>query len=363
MATAQDLVPAVRILHAVTALALALGLSACQPGPDPIGTDSRPATRDAYELQPHPDNRGIERYNHSQAIRARIGDTIPSMAARAGVPAAELARHNGLNIDYRPREGELLALPRHSAGTRPIEDIAASAIFSSPIAPLEDQSTTADSDENFPRRSDVAAAELGGADDPDGRLVFEENQTLPVPQDGDRRSASTTVGGTAASGNGTTAPGSASPAPAPPSSGRPLPRPAETAGVPPSPDLVKHRTPQGATRKLLRPVEGSTLRGYSGKAGGNEGIDIAAPAGSAVRAAEDGEIALVAPSKTQENIVLIRHADNLYTVYSRITDIAVGKGDTVARGDTIGTVAQGDPSMLHFQVRRGTESIDPAPYF
>ena len=359
MASVQGNVPAARIPHAASALALAFALSACQPATDPIGIDSPSAVRDAGARQPRADDLGIVNYLDSRAIQSRVGDTIPSMAARAGISAEDLARHNGLDVGYRPREGELFALPRH-ATSRPIEDIAASAISSAPMTPYADQPAAGEAggERDQARHSDPSAA---GTDEPVGELAFEEDATLPVPQDRDARTASAT--GTAAAESGTTAPGSASPAPAPPSSGRPLPRPTETAAAPPSPDLARHRTPPGATRKLLRPVDGSTIRGYSGKAGGNEGIDIAAPAGSVVLAAEDGEIALVAPSKTQENIVLIRHADNLYTVYSRITDIRVAKGDRVGRGDTIGTVVQGDPPMLHFQVRRGTESIDPAPYF
>ena len=61
-------------------------------------------------------------------------------------------------------------------------------------------------------------------------------------------------------------------------------------------------------------------------------------------------------------IVVIRHEGNLLTVYAGLTDIAVSKGDTVKRGQTVAKVRSGDPAALHFEVREGFESVDPASY-
>ncbi len=60
--------------------------------------------------------------------------------------------------------------------------------------------------------------------------------------------------------------------------------------------------------------------------------------------------------------MLVRHPDNLMTVYGRITGVTLEKGDTVSRGQKIGVVADGNPANLHFEVRRGTASVDPAPF-
>ena len=88
--------------------------------------------------------------------------------------------------------------------------------------------------------------------------------------------------------------------------------------IPESPNLVKDRTPVSAKGKLLKPVSVNVLRCYSNKPGGNEGLDFASKEGAAVLAAEGGEVALVSSVDGNKKIVLIRHPDNLYTVYSNV---------------------------------------------
>ena len=51
------------------------------------------------------------------------------------------------------------------------------------------------------------------------------------------------------------------------------------------------------------------------------------------------------------------------TVYGRVDNVSVSKGTKVARGQQIATVAASDKPRLHFEVRRGTEAVDPTPYF
>jgi murein DD-endopeptidase MepM/ murein hydrolase activator NlpD len=111
-------------------------------------------------------------------------------------------------------------------------------------------------------------------------------------------------------------------------------------------------------------VSGKIIRGYKKGANGNDGIDISAPVGTNVKAAEDGEVALISKGADDKAILLIRHADNLYTVYSNIANVGLKKGQKVSRGQKIGGVANsadGNP-YLHFEIRRGTESVDPAPF-
>jgi len=98
----------------------------------------------------------------------------------------------------------------------------------------------------------------------------------------------------------------------------------------------------------------------------NDGVDFAAPAGSPVFAADDGEVALVSQSLGGlGTIVLVRHKDELLTVYGRIDDVSIAKGDIVRRGQQIGVVsnatAPAEPRM-HFEVRRGAESLNPMDF-
>jgi murein DD-endopeptidase MepM/ murein hydrolase activator NlpD len=109
----------------------------------------------------------------------------------------------------------------------------------------------------------------------------------------------------------------------------------------------------------MRPVEGPILRPYSAA---NEGIDITAAPGTPVRAAGDGEVAAITQDTDQVPILVIRHADGLLTVYANIRNITVERGERVSRGQDVAEVGDGDPSFLHFEVRRGFEAVDPDRY-
>ena len=61
-------------------------------------------------------------------------------------------------------------------------------------------------------------------------------------------------------------------------------------------------------------------------------------------------------------IVVVRHADNLLTVYANVTDVSVKKGDKVSRGQSIAKLRSGDDAYVHFEVRKGFDSVDPEPF-
>ncbi len=115
---------------------------------------------------------------------------------------------------------------------------------------------------------------------------------------------------------------------------------------------------------MQKPVDGPVAIAFNKGAGParNDGVDFAAPAGAPVVAAADGEVALVSQSLGGlGTIVLVRHPNEILTVYGRIDSVTVAKGDKVQRGQQIGVVAgtaSGEPRM-HFEVRRGAESLDP----
>ena len=114
-----------------------------------------------------------------------------------------------------------------------------------------------------------------------------------------------------------------------------------------------------AGSQMQRPVSGQIIRPYSSR---NEGIDIAASAGTSIRAADDGEVAAITRDTDQVPILVLRHSGNLLTVYANIQNIRVERGDRITRGQVIADVGDGDPAALHFEVRRGFEAIDPTPF-
>jgi murein DD-endopeptidase MepM/ murein hydrolase activator NlpD len=158
-------------------------------------------------------------------------------------------------------------------------------------------------------------------------------------------------------------PGTGSPTPVPPSASKPLPAektvPAAKAPPPPAPDMGAQKSAASATR-LSMPAQGKIIRGY--QKGKNAGIDISAPAGSPVTAAADGTVRIITKTAQGVPIIVLRHDGDLLTVYASVDGITVAKGDTVRRGQAIAKVRAGDAPYVHFEVRRGTDSVDPMPY-
>ncbi len=131
---------------------------------------------------------------------------------------------------------------------------------------------------------------------------------------------------------------------------------------------ITARTPKRASSKFLQPVKGRVLSSYGPKKGGlhNDGINIAAVRGTAVKAAENGVVVYAGNEiKGSGNLVLIRHADRWMTAYAHMDGFGVKRGQIIKRGVKIGTVGStGSVSspQLHFEVRRGTEAINPKRY-
>ena len=167
--------------------------------------------------------------------------------------------------------------------------------------------------------------------------------------------------------NTTTEPGEGTPTPVPPSSTLALPletpsvTPPAATTAPEAPDLGEPTAaPDTSSARFQYPVEGTIIREYA--PGRNEGIDISVPTGTDVRAADGGTVAAVTEDTAGVAIVVIRHPDELLTVYTNIEGLTVEKNDRVQQGQTIGKVGGGDPSFLHFEVRKGLQSADPADF-
>ncbi|MBD1909301.1 MULTISPECIES: M23 family metallopeptidase [unclassified Leptolyngbya] len=86
----------------------------------------------------------------------------------------------------------------------------------------------------------------------------------------------------------------------------------------------------------------------------HSGVDLQAAAGTPVLAAQDGTVAFASTQGNYGNLVVLNHAGGLQTRYAQLATIDVAVGQTVRRGDRLGTVGQtGDASTphLHFEVR------------
>ena len=323
--------------------------------------------------RPQPDSRGVISYPTYQVAVAQQGDTITSLAARVGLPAGEVATYNGLTPDTALRGGEVIALPRRVADGggntitgNPIDvgGIATTAIDAAPgggtitpvgasgtgAEPVRHQVQRGETAYTIARQYNVSVTALAQWNGLGPDLAVREGSYLIIPL------VDPTVPAPAAVD--AAPPGTGSLTPVPPSGAEPLPEedatPA-TSAEPASPNLG------GATSsKLSQPVPGSIIRAYS--KGKNDGIDIGAPAGTPVKAAADGAVAAITQDTQGVPIVVVRHANNLLTVYAGVDGLSVKKGDKVTRGQTIGKVRAGSPSFLHFEVREGFNSVDPVGY-
>jgi murein DD-endopeptidase MepM/ murein hydrolase activator NlpD len=380
------------------ALGTAFGaISACSDNPALIDWDLRPdgagafstadAARSATSARPLPDANGVISYPGYQVAVARQGDTVSSVAARTGMNPAELATYNAMPPDAALNAGEILALPRRvtasapqtagatvgtpiQSGTIEVTSLASGAIdraqsdgtaaAPAPLAPggvepIRHRVERGETAYSIARLYNVSAKSIAEWNGLGPDLAVREGQYLLIPVSLDGGAPVEVL----------TQPGQGSPTPPPPSAAKPLPAEKVTPAAkpapetPPSPKLEEERSAASAA-KFAIPADGSIIRGYVAKK--SPGIDIGAPAGSPVKAAADGTVAAITKDTDQVPILVVRHADNILTVYANIDGIKVAKGDKVKRGQTIAAVRAGSPSFLHFEVRNGIDAVDPMPY-
>ena len=308
--------------------------------------------------RPLPDARGVITYETYQVMVARNGDTVTTMAGRIGVSPEKLARHNGLSVNYYPRGGEVLALPRNVGGSvvgSPSDwtpDLAITAIDNAtggsievtqpslgrPDEPLRHRVESGDSAYSIARLYNVSVTALASWNGLGVDLGVRIGQELIIPVPDTSRTTSAPV--------------------------KPAATPIATPTPKPTTTIVATIAPV-STSQFVKPVDGTVSRPYNPQTGPNknDGIDYAIAAGSDVRVAADGTVALVSTSTGGlGTIVLVRHANDILTIYGRVDKVTVVKGDVVKRGQVIGVVAAGNPATMHFEIRKGTDSVDPTPY-
>ena len=116
------------------------------------------------------------------------------------------------------------------------------------------------------------------------------------------------------------------------------------------------------------PARGRVILGFGPKTNGgqNDGINVAVPEGTPIKAAEDGVVAYAGNElKGYGNLVLIRHSNGFVTAYAHASELSVKKGEQVKRGQQIGkSGATGNVTgpQLHFEVRKGATPVDPMQY-
>lgn len=118
--------------------------------------------------------------------------------------------------------------------------------------------------------------------------------------------------------------------------------------------------------RMRWPVRGRVVSAYGSGGKANDGIDIAVPEGTPVKAAENGVVIYAGDGlKEFGNTVLVRHEDGLVTVYGHASELKVSRGDKVKRGQEIaksGMSGTTDSPKLHFEVRKNSAPVDPSTF-
>ena len=349
--------PIGRLPGAALVAALLLGVGACagyspdtaERAPADIGESEAAAQRDraaaaAEEGMPPPEPRGKP---ESLLLTVAKGDTVHRIARQHGVAPSEIIALNGLTDPYWLLVGQELLVPlwAASAGHRhepPVREtwIAArngtDAATTEIAAPAHEVRITA-AEPLTPAREEGATESASAAPAPTVRadpLVLHED---PAPLPPARREAR------------------ADPAQSAPSSISALARQADATDVPLPP----------TRNTFLWPAEGRVISRFGSKPGGmhNDGINIAVPVGTAVRAAQNGVVAYAGNElRGYGNLVLIRHTGGWMTAYAHNESLLVGKGDVVERGQVIsrsGKSGRVSRPQAHFEIRRDGEPQDP----
>lgn len=114
------------------------------------------------------------------------------------------------------------------------------------------------------------------------------------------------------------------------------------------------------------PAKGSVSKAYGKASDGitNNGINIKAKAGSPVVSIENGKVIFVGAIKGMGKVVLIEHPNQMIAAYAQVGEISVRPNEMVKKNQRIAEIlgAEGTDGELHFELRKGTKSLNPMEY-
>ncbi len=123
-----------------------------------------------------------------------------------------------------------------------------------------------------------------------------------------------------------------------------------------------------SSSKFRWPVKGRIISQFGSKRNGarNDGINLAVPTGTSVKAAENGIVVYAGNElRGYGNLVLIRHARGWVTAYAHNSRLLVVRGKRVRRGEIVAKAGQSGSvtsPQLHFEIRKGAKAVDPVRY-
>jgi murein DD-endopeptidase MepM/ murein hydrolase activator NlpD len=341
------------------------------PSQSPIETTATVPPRSVAAARPAAQN--------GTTIIVGTSDTLDIIARRYNVSAAAILQANGYKGPRVLSPGQQLIIPKQTAVAAAAPALAPAA--SKPVAAAAAPSSVhvvnrGDTLMSIARRNNVPVAELAKANNLDQSAKLSLGMKLTVPG-----SKSAAVAAAPAA-----QPVAAAPAQPVATVAAPATKMAAAGGPPQAARLasattnvveekpvveqasVKPSEATGALPTFRWPVRGKVITSYGAKTNGksNDGINVAVPEGTPVKAAEDGVVAYSGNElKGYGNLVLVRHSNGYVTAYAHASELMVKRGDTIKRGQIIAKSGQsgevGSP-QLHFEIRKGSSPVDPLQF-
>lgn len=306
--------------------------TAVRPPPSPIPTPTPAATPPA----PAPATAALP---PGGRYRVQPGNTLYGIARRFGLPVQSIVQRNGLTPPYQLSPGQELLLPAQR------------------VHRVEPGDTLY----SLSRQYNVERSQLAAVNDLQAPYSLSVGQTLAIPATGPAPAGQLAMV-PAAAPRGTQPASARTAAPQPPQPQTAQPQPAALPTQPPDPPPVP---PTANGLGFLWPTQGRVIAEFGAQGDGrhNDGINIAAPRGAPVVAAERGEVVYAGNElRGFGNLLLIRHENGWVTAYAHNSSLLVSKGEQVSRGQVIARVGRSgnvDRPQLHFEIRKGSRAVDP----
>jgi murein DD-endopeptidase MepM/ murein hydrolase activator NlpD len=303
------------------------------------------------------------------AVTVAPGDSVETIARRYGVPASVIMQANNIAAPATLHPGQRLVIPRYTA-TR-----VATAAAPRSAAPAPTPAAAVNAAGN-------AGVHVVAVGDTLSKIAHHYHKPVNdiAKANNIQPTATLNVGerliipGTQAVVVKTSAPT----APAQPksvvaSAAPKEPEPVQSANVVAPPDALDKEAAKladgnSAVPKFRWPANGRVIAGYGPTTNGqqNDGINIAVPENTPVKAAEDGIVAYAGSElKGYGNLVLVRHPNGYVTAYAHAKELLVKRGDQVKRGQVIarsGQTGNVNTPQLHFEIRKGSSPLDPTRF-
>ncbi|MEJ0012631.1 MAG: peptidoglycan DD-metalloendopeptidase family protein [Bauldia sp.] len=265
----------------------------------------------------------------SSTYTVQPGETLFGVARKANMTPVELASLNGINTDTQLQVGQTLRLK----GSVAIAQNTKPTILGAPAKPL-------------------------------GQLVInKDNGTSTAIATNEPKIRLTSPADSAETGQLVA---NAPKIPAVPALPEATPSPTDAKATADIDDAADAASSDG--KSFRWPVRGRIISGFGAKPNGekNDGINLAVPEGTSVKAVETGTVIYAGNELAgYGNLVLIRHADGWVSAYAHNKDILVKRGDTVRRGQTIahaGMSGSVTAPQVHFELRKGAKPVNPLDY-